>query len=288
LSKVTINSVGVIGLGLIGASILKDLKKHAPELRRYGVSLGREQKIAYNEQLIQEELELTEFVESCDLIIIATPIDEVVATAKKIAKISSYRTKGLIVTDVASVKESIAPAFKELSNGTIDFIPSHPMGGSEKSGYQASHGGLFRGKPWIICSTQKSESINMLEDVFKKYCGAHVVYLEPSIHDKYVAVASHMVIDLSHLLFDFISRKHPEALKIAGESFITTTRLASDNPAMISGIHEHNLKNIQDVFGEFLEYINQILKQQDGLNQDYFLENKTNRDNWLHYRNKQN
>lgn len=284
----SIKSVGVVGLGLIGASILKDLKKHAPHIVRYGHSNRSELKIAAQDQLVIPNTSLESLVNNCDLIFIATPIDSIPDIAKKISLLKRSK-KHLIVADVASVKEQILSIFNELTSDTITYIPSHPMGGSERSGYQSSRGGLFRQKPWIICSSndnQQSPQELKLAHFLKSFCGAYIHFIPYKKHDLYVASVSHMVLGLSNLLFEFVNIKHPEALTIAGESFITTTRLASDNPEMLANICQNNSNNIKPLFKEFLEFINNKVDDIESLDIDYFQNNKSTRDNWLHHRNK--
>lgn len=133
-------------MGLIGASILKDVRNHAPQIKRYGISKGHEQQIAFSEKLIEGLLTFDKLVNTCDLIFIATPISDVIDVAINIKRLKKTK-KLLIVSDVASVKLQISKVFSELNGTSIKFITSHPMGGSEKSGYEGSRGGLFRNKP---------------------------------------------------------------------------------------------------------------------------------------------
>ena len=98
-----IDSVGVVGLGLIGASILKDIQAHAPNIERFGYSSGRELEIALNDNLIVAA-SFSEMINRCDLIIISTPISSVISVAKRI-KNQKKSKKNLIVIDVSSVKK---------------------------------------------------------------------------------------------------------------------------------------------------------------------------------------
>lgn len=141
-------SIGVVGMGLIGASILKDVQKHTPTIERYGISTGREQQIAIQERLINAKHNLKYIVNNVDLIVIATPIAHIVSIAKEIAKLHISKQK-LIVIDVASVKMPVYGAFEKLNkqNKNITFITTHPMGGSEKNGFNSAKCGLFRNKP---------------------------------------------------------------------------------------------------------------------------------------------
>lgn len=278
-----IDSVGVVGLGLIGASILKDIQAHAPNIERFGYSSGRELEIALNDNLIVAA-SFSEMINRCDLIIISTPISSVISVAKRI-KNQKKSKKNLIVIDVSSVKKEISKKFKELTNNVIDFIPTHPMGGSEKNGYEGARRGLFQQKPWLICAEQ-SDKTREVQNLIARCCGAKVRYLSPEFHDQYVAVASHMILDLSSFLFEFVGTKHPEALGIAGESFITTTRLASDNPKMLADINQQNFDFIKDVFMDFIAFLQIKLDNPKELNQEFFTDNKLSRDSWLHHRNR--
>lgn len=281
-----IESVGVIGLGLIGASVLKDIQSHKPEINRLGYSLGRELDIAKNQDLIQDS-SFQEMVDICDLIVIATPIDSVIDVAEKIAQYKKT-SKRLLVIDVASVKKKISQIFTNLSTPTITFIPTHPMGGSEKNGYEGARRGLFRQKPWIFCieRNEQNNALIALENFIKDCCGSKVKYLTPEQHDKYVTTVSHFVLDLSSLLFDFVNTKHPESLGVAGESFITTTRLASDNPKMLADINNQNFDSIKKIFEEFSDYLKTKFDNPNKLDQDFFVDNKLTRDRWMHYRNR--
>lgn len=280
-------TIGIIGLGLIGASILKDINRHLPEANIYGISKGLEQKAAQREGLIDKKaISLKDMADVCDVIFITTPIESVVDVARDISRLKTSKKK-LVVTDAASVKSQIYPVFEELSSDVIEFIPSHPMGGSEKLGYASARGGLFRQKPWIICQKEQTSSGTLLADLLKRCCGAQIHYISPEAHDKSIAIASHMILDLSSFIFDFVSSKHPEVLNMAGESFITTTRLASDNPAMLASINANNTKNIQNSLNEFIEFLESKTRSLDKLEVDYFSDNKKARDTWLHHRNKQ-
>lgn len=159
------------------------------------------------------------------------------------------------------------------------------MGGSERNGYEGARRGLFQQKPWIFC-VEESANTSVLRDFIKKCCGAKIRYLPPEGHDQYATVVSHMILDLSSFLFDFVNLKHPEALGIAGESFITTTRLASDNPKMLADINQQNYGSIKAVFEDFIWFLQAKLADSKELNQDYFANNKLARDSWLHHRNR--
>ncbi|MCX6729402.1 MAG: prephenate dehydrogenase/arogenate dehydrogenase family protein [Candidatus Saccharibacteria bacterium] len=278
-----IKSVAVIGLGLIGASILKDLKRWSPSITRYGWSTGVTLQAAIHDGLIENETDFTSIIKHADLVVIATPIH---ATSDAADKINAIKVKKpQLIIDVASVKKDIGTHFSELSNTTRTFIPTHPMGGSEKSGYAGSKIGIFKDKPWIICGDResdfifKNEFIKILSDVF----GSQVNFVALDVHDVAIASVSHMVLNLSHLLFDYVARNHPDALPLAGESFVTSTRLASDNPQML---HEIGIANEDAIKKELLDFADFITSNAQDLPKsiEYYHSNKLARDAWLHHR----
>ncbi len=287
--KYDANTIAVIGLGLIGASILKDVERHAPQMRRLGYSKGHEYEIAQREGLIEANTTYKEVVDQADIIIIATPISSVIKVAEEVANLRTSK-KRLIVIDVASVKSKISKKFEELNieNPDTTYISTHPMGGSEKGGYEGSKRGLFRNKPWLICADQTEiesdtkDLVRLIEDA----CGARIYYFPPEKHDEIIAVSSHFILDLSNVLFEFVSKQYPGALKTAGESFITTTRLASDNPVMLSEINEFNHAQIEKITKSFISFLAERIEGDGQLDLEYFKKNKLSRDSWLHHRNK--
>lgn len=279
-------SIAVIGLGLIGASILKSVQKYSPKTKRYGWSLGSELSFSTESGLINKSPTLRQAVSNTDLVIIATPISQILPVANEIYKIVKAETT---VIEVASVKKDLIPIFEKLNknNKGIEYVHTHPMGGSEKEGFNGSRTGIFFEKPWLVMH----ESHNHISETAKKrinwiidVCGANYIELPIEKHDQLIANISHFILNISHLIFDFVVNEHYESLSLAGESFITTTRLASDNPKMIHEINMQNKENIDNLLNKFSDFIKSSNITAKDLS--YFENNKQLRNRWLSHRRK--
>lgn len=278
----SIRSVGIIGLGVIGGSIAKALKsryhhvqiatiKRDSKDNTYGTAHG---------YLDCEYETIAELVQSVDCIILATPIETIQDYAHQIADSAQalHKDKPLIVIDTGSTKQNIAPVFEALTTNRVQFIPTHPMAGSEKMGFEHAKAMLFVQKPWVITphTACTDESVGRVRELVQ-YLGSHVEECTPEEHDMLVASVSHLVFMLSTYLFAFCKDHHEDAVRVAGTGFYTTTRLASGNALMHSQIYNNNKTNIDALINDFVAYLKK--QQLDSLNSQAFFEsNKTKRD----------
>ncbi len=241
--------VAIIGLGLIGGSIAKKLKTMHPE--RPIASLRREAcvDILFGSW---EELALWS-----DLIVLATPISEVVPLARLIKE--AHRTRPVVVIDVGSVKRVICREFEKLSEGAIEFLGTHPMAGKERSGWEASEAGLFQGAPWIIAPhARNSMEVQEAVSTWVRMLGAQEKVMTAEEHDRRVALISHFPKVVSQALLDFVRTQAPEALELAGPGFLSMTRLAGDNPLMHAEIARHNGDHLEEVMRRWVEYLEDV------------------------------
>lgn len=249
-------NIAILGLGVIGGSIAKSLKAINSDVRI--ITLSRESddiRLAAEEKILDEEYaSLEELMKTADLIVIASPIDTVLELAQKIAKIPL--NKKVTVIDVASVKEQISEVFEASTSEMIEFLPTHPMAGSEKMGFAGARLGLFMDRPWVITPHKKNteSTIGSLTKLIT-LLGSKPVILDPATHDLYVSVVSHLIFVMSTYLFAFVKDTSSETLTVAGTGFETTTRLAHGNPKMHEQIVAHNYKNIHLQLKLLLEYI---------------------------------
>jgi len=238
--------VGIIGDGLIGRSIANAID--SKEDTRVKVTIhNREWKV--------------EDYATCDLIIIATPIDTVIDIAMSLSKHRKSLRPEVIIIDVASVKDKIAKSFARLNKNRVlsspVFVPTHPMGGKQERGSKYAQATLFASRPWIIIPemTTKGEIISRISS-FVAYCGSRPIILDADQHDKLITYVSHFPGSLSRLLLDFVSSQGRESLALAGSGFDLMTSIGkSANIRMRSQIARSNVKNIQDVFSKFIHYI---------------------------------
>jgi prephenate dehydrogenase/chorismate mutase len=277
------NHIGVIGLGVIGGSIIKALKAIGYEgdistIKREGSASNAE---AREHGYISKEYDSPEELAShVDLLILASPIATVEPIAKQIRERTQRNTK-LTVIDTASIKRHIGTTFEELTTDTIEFLPTHPMAGSDKSGFENGKATMFVYNPWVICPHDKSDSQTMkqIESLVSSF-GAIPHALSSAKHDTYVASSSHLVRLVSMIMFAFINDKKNEAMQISGTGFEKMSALTSSNSLMNKQIYNGNFAHIQDELNEFSTYLSSFhLSENDSL--AFFEKYKSLRDQFV-------
>ena len=194
--------IGIVGLGLIGASLAKASSKADHEV------LGTDSKPevvkqALMENIVSKDSTIDEMSKICDIIVLCVPA----RTATTL--VEQALTGSAIVTDVSSVKNSICNTVSKLDPKLSDrFIGGHPMAGSEQSGIDASRENLFEQKMWILVPPENSslKYIKKLEQ-FVSSIGAEHCILSPEQHDKLVANISHLPQLASSALMDIAADK---------------------------------------------------------------------------------
>jgi prephenate dehydrogenase len=252
-----LNKVGIIGLGLIGGSIAKALKKRSPHveiasLRGDFDDLQR----AVQGKVVDTLFEtLEELILWSDLIVLASPLSTLSELAIQIGTRCPDEKK-LLVIDVASVKKGVIPTFEAMTKDNIEFLSTHPMAGKERWGFAHSDGTLFQDCRWILSPHEKNQqsSIDTVSE-WIRLLGAEPILLTPEKHDTQVALISHLPALLSRFLLDFVESKDPDALKIAGPGFHSMTRLAHDNPQLQSEIASLNRQELAQQLSEWTEFI---------------------------------
>lgn len=282
------NHIGVIGLGVIGGSIMKSLRAIGftgsfSTIEREGSTnnmIAKEQGYITHEYRTAEEL-----AHHVDLLILASPIDTVESFAQTIASNYKHDSK-LIVIDVASIKRHIGKTFEALTTHKIEFLATHPMAGSDKSGFNHAKATLFVNNPWIICAHEKNtpETISRIHTLISS-AGARCFELPPAVHDTYVASSSHLVRLVSMILFAFMHDKKNEAMQIAGTGFEKMSALTSSNPVMNTQIYQGNFEHIHHELKEFAAYISSFeLSPENSLS--FFEKYKSLRDAFLQLKKK--
>ena len=239
--------IGIIGLGLIGGSIFKSLNRSKYEV--IGLSSSVEGEFIFKEY---------EHLSDCNLIFVCTPMN---ATLNILDKLDSILSSDTIVTDVCSVKSFLCK-----KQYKYKFIPSHPMAGTENSGWGASFEGLFKGAKWVITPIEGYiyEEQSLLENIIEDL-GAEVIITTPEEHDRAVALVSHIPLIISQALCENIA-DNKLAQTIVSSGFRDTTRLALSNPQLSADIMYLNEKNIKDALSKFQFNLKSILNDSDYLN----------------------
>jgi cyclohexadieny/prephenate dehydrogenase len=250
------NNISIIGLGLIGSSIARAVKKFKASkvISAYDLNTDTINRALELGVIDKGFNQITEAVSQSDLIIICSPIG---TYEKIIHKIAPHITENAILTDVGSVKEAviniILPKIKDKGN----FVPAHPIAGSEKSGLMEGDAELFIDKEFIITPTHESNTSSIAKiSLFWQTLGSYVKVIPPDEHDEIYAKSSHIPHLLSfcyaNLLKNHLNKNLREITNTQGDEFASFIRLAFSSPQMWTDIFlfnkEHIINNVKQYF----------------------------------------
>lgn len=280
--------VTLVGVGLLGGSLGLALKQRKLAVRVEGfvrrpASRDECQRLGVVDAA---HLDLAAAVQGADLIVFCTPLGKMRELAERISALVQPRQP--LVTDVGSVKASVVNDLEPLFG---DFVGSHPMAGSEKTGPAAAVPDLFQDNVCIITPTPRSnpKSVERVEELWRSV-GAIPRRLTPEIHDELVSRSSHLPHVLAAELVNYVlgpGRSEDQAA-LCATGFEDTTRIASGSPEMWRDIALHNRENLIRELGRFmdgLEDFRAALKKGDLRRvEQFFAEAKKRRDAWRGHR----
>jgi prephenate dehydrogenase len=272
-------SVGIVGVGLIGGSI--GLAALRAGYRVYLYDCLASEKLAgskFRPAVIVADLE--ELALRSRLIILATPI---AALAKIGAVLGELVVAGQVVSDVASVKEPVAKALAKALRNRCDYVPAHPMAGSEKSGAEAARADLFVGAVTLVCPELAGDMASVqLVKGFWEELGTRVVLASVAAHDQMVAAMSHLPHLIAALLVRHVAATNSAALELSGPGFRDSTRIASGAPELWTDILLSNSDAVKQqllAFKDLLEEAFTLLSEKDAKKLQALLDDaKQNRD----------
>ncbi len=255
LKKSNIETVAILGLGLIGGTFAYALRDKNIASKIIGISVGRaSEEKALELGIVDELLPLKEAVENADLIILAVPVNTCVEMLPKILDLIDDQ----IVIDMGSTKEALINAVTHHPKRKR-YLPTHPMWGTEFSGPEAALHNVLQEKNFIICSKEDSDSdvVEEVENVIKKL-GMHIVYMNGMSHDVHLAYVSHISHITSFALANTVLEKEKEEdniFDLASSGFESTVRLAKSNPKTWVPIFMQNKENVLDVLNEHISQL---------------------------------
>ena len=250
--------VVIVGAGLIGGSFALALR-HAGAVRRV-VGLGR------SPEAMARALALGLVDEVCttpaaalrgaDLVLLAAPVAQ---TGPILASLLQHLEAHTIVTDAGSTKSDVVAAARAVFGARIgQFVPGHPIAGSEANGPDAARVDLYRGKKTVLTPLPENREADV-EKVAAAWraCGAVIHRLTPAQHDKVFAAVSHLPHLLAFALVDETAAKPHAALlfEYAASGFRDFTRIAGSSPEMWRDI---SLANRDALLGELDAYLAQL------------------------------
>jgi prephenate dehydrogenase len=223
-------TVAILGLGLMGSSFALALKEARADVVIVGSDTdSRTLRKALDRGVVTSASADTSIADMADVVVIGAPIK---AMRDVFAQLSG-RTRGKVVTDMASTKASV---MEWAAAAGIDLVGGHPMCGKEKSGIDAADASVFKGVPWVLTRDEPVLS-ELIEAV-----GAHPVVMDAETHDRLVAGVSHAAFLLSVGYVLALSRRSdwPEASRLAAGGFRDMSRLAAGDPELYAGVTRTN------------------------------------------------
>ena len=228
-----IDRLAIIGIGLLGGSVAKAARTRA--LAREIVGIGRDrarmEPAVADGTLDRTSTDFRDGLAGADLVVLAAPV---LTNETLLERVWAVAADDAVVTDVGSTKAGLAAVARRLGDvRPLAFVGSHPMAGSEQSGYAIARADLFDGATVIVTPTDTTEP-RALKTVtaFWDAAGARVATLDPETHDRVVAAISHLPHLVADALVDGVLRFEPAALAFAARGFKDTTRIAASDPTM--------------------------------------------------------
>ncbi|MCK4951353.1 MAG: prephenate dehydrogenase/arogenate dehydrogenase family protein [Gammaproteobacteria bacterium] len=254
MKKVRSKRLCIIGVGLIGGSLARAVR----EKGLYHEIIGCGRSVANLERAVELgiidnfEQDIGKAVNDCDMVVVAVPLG---AFKGVFEQMKDHLPDTAVVTDVGSAKQSvIEDAKKALGNAYQNFVPGHPIAGTEKSGAEASFAELFQERRVILTPTDDTsvEAVARVRAMWE-CTGAEVIDMEPAHHDEVLAATSHLPHVLAYTLVDTLAAmsERDEIFQYAAGGFRDFTRIASSDPAMWRDICIANRDAIMKVLGQY-------------------------------------
>ena len=264
-----IRRLAIVGVGLLGGSVAKAARARsvASEIVGVGRDAGRLEAASRDGAFDRVTTDFAGGVRDADVVVLAAPVLAILPLLEAVAKASGPET---IVTDVGSTKSAIVAAAARIARDHgLRFVGSHPMAGSEQSGYAHARADLFHGATVIVTPAERSEpaAVKTIVALWEALGAGRVVTLDPDAHDRAVAAISHLPHLAAFALVDAVERFEPGAFEVAARGFRDTTRIAAADPVMWEEIFLDNREALAaglDVFRHALDDLARLIARGDG------------------------
>ena len=250
--------ITIIGLGLIGGSLAKDLRKNKFATELIGIDANTEHaNQALKIGLVDRIENLEDGVNNTDIVIIAIPVDKELIILPKVLDLISNNTT---VTDMGSTKRVIIEAVKN-HNKRKNFIPAHPMSGTENSGPSAALEGLFKGKITILCDHDDTgpQHLALIEKMFQSL-GMDIAYMTADEQDHSTAFVSHLPHAAAYALANAVQAKEDRNIifDLASGGFRSTVRLAKSSGTMWHPIFQQNRNYVVESLDVYIKHLQEF------------------------------
>ena len=262
--------ISIIGLGLIGTSILHAIKaKEEDKVITFAYDINP------NHREIVMQLKIASFVcddiqdavKEADLVILAVPVGAMKTVASLIAPFLKNNT---IVTDTGSTKGSVISDVNPYLSNNVYFIPSHPLAGTEYSGPKSGFSSLFENRYWLIVYDKQTNETKKLIKFFEKL-GSIVEIVNTEYHDRILAITSHLPHLIAYTIVgtasDLETDLKNDVIKFSASGFRDFTRIASSDPIMWRDVFLNNSDAVLEMlqrFNEDLSDLQKAIRKKDG------------------------
>lgn len=250
--------LAVIGVGLIGGSMARDLKTRMDKVTVFGIDQSEDNLNLAMQLGVIDQARNWDFLAEADVAILSVPVDAAADLASKVLDSIGDQT---LVFDVGSTKNPICKAIEKHPRRG-QFLASHPIAGTEFSGPQAAVLGLFDGRTNIVSEVEKTDFRHQEKamEIFRTL-GMRIRYMDPEEHDRHIAYVSHLSHIISFMLGKTVMEKEKHERNIfdmAGSGFESTVRLAKSSPAMWTPIFKQNKARVLETLDEYLANLTQF------------------------------
>ncbi|WP_428022923.1 prephenate dehydrogenase [Arcobacter sp.] len=257
-------NIGIIGLGLMGGSIAKAVKKYTIAKNVYGYARNEQTAKEIEElNLVDKLMSLDELKKNSDVIILAIPVDSIISMFDDLKDVSQTTT----IMDLGSTKEFIVKNIP--TEIRKNFVAAHPMTGTEKFGPKAAIDGLYEGKTVVLCDLEENDDIHK-ERAIKIFqdIGMRLVFMKSKDHDIHACYMSHLPHAISFSLANTVmNHEDPRSIiALAAGGFKDMSRIAKSSPAMWTDIFKQNRKNLLDsidLFETHMQKVRDMVEKED-------------------------
>jgi len=249
--------VALIGIGLIGSSLARVLRRDSPDTTivacaRRAETLATVRRLALADETTDDPAQAAE---GADLVIVATPLSAYAAIGERIAPVLK---EGAILTDVGSVKQAVIRDLRPYVPEGVHFVPGHPVAGTEHSGPDAGFAELFRER-WCILTPLPETAPEAVAAVARMWetCGMRVVTMSADHHDKVLAMTSHLPHLIAYTIVGTATNLEEslksEVIAFSASGFRDFTRIAASDPVMWRDIFLNNREAVLEIVQRFTE-----------------------------------
>ena len=248
------NVVLIVGLGMIGGSIARGLKKANP--KRVIIACDTDAQAlqqAVDDGVVSHSGDLATVCPQADIIILAVPP---LTVCELLPELLKFMAPSALITDVASVKSHIFTSSQQFSEEALaNFVPAHPIAGSEQSGYSASVDDLFEQRNVILTphAGNSTDSVATINSLWREL-GANVLGMTRVRHDEVLAATSHLPHLLAYAIVDVLLKQEQseDIFRYAAGGFADFSRLASSDAKMWSDIFVANSAAVEKVLDDYI------------------------------------